>query len=140
MSVKTYAEAALISQALAGSYQATIWRLFGAQDPNYDSIWWNGANTKPPLALNMARNDDPIINQALLVGQEDHIEMERQLAFITLARRLAIDLPYIWLDHTEWLVGARNNVHGWDATTLPDGMKTDPVISGIQRMTQIWIG
>jgi ABC-type transport system substrate-binding protein len=137
--IRTFDEATLISNAISGSYQATIWRQFGAQDPDMDSVWWNGANTKPPLALNMARNVDPKIDAALYVGRTSHIKEERQLAYITLATQLAKDLPYLWLDHTVWMVGARNNVRGWDATTLPNGEHTDAVLSGVQRLTQIWL-
>ena len=137
--ITTTEESTLISNAIQGNYQATIWRQFGGQDPDGDSVWWNGANTKPPLALNMARNVDPRIDDAIRVGRTSHKENERQLAYIVLARQLAKDLPYVWLNHTVWVVGARNNVRGFDQTTLPNGEKTDPLTSGVERMTQIWL-
>jgi ABC-type transport system substrate-binding protein len=137
--ITTTEESTLISNAIQGTYQATIWRQFGGQDPDGDSVWWNGANTKPPLALNMARNVDPRIDDAIRVGRTSYKENERQLAYIVLARQLAKDLPYVWLNHTVWVVGARNNVRGFDQTTLPSGEKTDPVTSGVERMTQIWL-
>ncbi len=139
VSVVTTEEATLISNAISGSYQANIWRQFGNQDPDGDSIWWNGANTKPPLALNMARNQDPIIDAALRVGRTSDKPFERKLAYITVARQLAKDLPYVWLNHTVWAIGARNNVHGFDQTTLPDGTKTDAATSGVERLGQIWL-
>jgi peptide/nickel transport system substrate-binding protein len=137
--ITTTDESTLISNAIQGDYQATIWRQFGGQDPDGDSVWWNGANTKPPLALNMARNVDPRIDDSIRVGRTSHIKQERQLAYIVLAQRLAKDLPYIWLDHTVWAVGASNKVRGFDQTTLPSGEKTDPITSGVERMTQIWL-
>jgi peptide/nickel transport system substrate-binding protein len=133
-------ETTLISNAIAGSYQAVIWRQFGEQDPDADDVWWNGNNTKPPLALDMARNVDPIIDAGLDNGRTSHIQRERQLDYIAVARQLDKDLPYIWLNHTVWSVGASNSVHGLDATTLPDGSKTDAVTSGVQRVTQLWLG
>ena len=96
--ITTTEESTLISNAIQGNYQATIWRQFGGQDPDGDSVWWNGANTKPPLALNMARNVDPRIDDAIRVGRTSHKENERQLAYIVLARQLAKDLPYVWLE------------------------------------------
>jgi peptide/nickel transport system substrate-binding protein len=137
--ITTTEQPTLISNALQGNYQATIWRQFGGQDPDFDSVWWNGANTKPPLALNMARNDDPKINAALYVGRTSDQKYERQLAYITVARQLAKDLPYIWLSHTVWTVGARNDVRGFDDTTLPNGEKTNAVTSGVERLGQIWL-
>ena len=141
MTVKlvTEDESTQVTAAITGNYQASDWRQFGSQDPDGDSVWWNGANTKPPLALNMARNVDPTIDAALYVGRTSHIKQQRQLAYITLARQLAKDLPYIWLSHTIWMVGAANDVRGFDATTLPSGEKTDPVISGVVTVDQLWL-
>ena len=139
VTVATTEEATLISNAISGHYQANIWRQFGSQDPDGDSVWWNGANTKPPLALNMARNVDPLIDQALRVGRTSDKPFERKLAYITLARQLAKDVPYVWLNHTVWAIGARNNVHGFHQTTLPDGSKTDAATSGVERLGQIWL-
>lgn len=137
--IVTTEESTLISNAIGGSYQASIWRQFGGQDPDGDSVWWNGANTKPPLALNMARNVDPKIDAALYVGRTSHLENQRQLAYITVARQLAKDLPYVWLNHTVWALGARNSVRGFDQTTLPNGEKTDAMTSGVERLGQIWL-
>ncbi len=132
-------ENTLISQAVGGNYQATIWRQFGEQDPDADYIWWNSANTKPPLALNMARNMDTALDAALYNGRSSHIEKERKLDYITAARRIDADLPYIWLNHTVWTIGANNRVRGFNDTTLPDGSKTDAVTSGVERVTQLWL-
>jgi peptide/nickel transport system substrate-binding protein len=132
-------ENTLISQAVSGNYQATIWRQFGEQDPDADYIWWDSANTKPPLALNMARNVDEKLDAALYNGRSSHIEKERKLDYITAARQLDLDLPYIWLNHTVWTVGATNRVRGFNDTTLPDGTKTDAVTSGVERVTQLWL-
>lgn len=132
-------ENSLITDAVSGNYQATIWRQFGEQDPDADFVWWDSANTKPPLALNMARNVDPTLDAALYNGRTSHIEKQRQLDYITVARQLDKDLPYIWLDHAVWSIGVNNSVRGLDDTTLPDGSKTDPVTSGVQRVTQLWL-
>ena len=139
VAINTVVESTLITNAVTGAYQATIWRQFGEQDPDGDIQWWDSANTKPPLALNMARNQDPILDAALEVGRTSAKPYERELAYITVARRLAKDLPYIWLNHEIWVVAARNNVRGLDQTTLPDGTPTDGVTSGVERLGQIWL-
>jgi ABC-type transport system substrate-binding protein len=87
----------------------------------------------------MARNVDPTIDAALYVGRTSDKKYERQLAYITVARQLAKDVPYIWLAHTVFTIGARNDVRGFDATTLPNGEKTDPMTSGVERLGQIWL-
>jgi peptide/nickel transport system substrate-binding protein len=137
--IATSDENGLISNAISGTYQATIWRQFGEEDPDADYAWWDSANSHPPLALDMARNVDPTLDSAMQNGRTSHIEKERQLDYITAARQLDIDLPYIWLNHTVWTVGATNRVRGFDNTTLPDGGKTDAVTSGVERVTQLWL-
>jgi peptide/nickel transport system substrate-binding protein len=139
VTINSVLEPTLISNALTGAYQATIWRQFGEQDPDGDIQWWDSANTNPPDALNMSRNRDPIIDAALTVGRTSAKPFERKLAYITVARQLAKDLPYIWLNHEVWVVAARNNVRGLDRTTLPDGTPTDAVTSGVERLGQIWL-
>ncbi len=137
--IVSVAEDTLISNAIGGQYQATIWRQFGSQDPDQDTTWWNGANTKPPLALNMARNVDPKIDAAIAVGRTSANQFNRTLAYITVAKRLAIDLPYIWIDHTVWVVAAQNSVRGLDRATFPDGSAAAPIVSGTQRLGQVWL-
>jgi ABC-type transport system substrate-binding protein len=137
--ITTVTEDKLISNALSGDYQTMIWRLFGAQDPDSDTLWWNGNNTKPPLALNMARNVDPKLDAAIYVGRTSDKAFNRKLAYITVARRLAADLPYIWIDHSVWVVAANNSVHGLDKSTMPDGSPAAPIVSGIERLGQVWV-
>jgi ABC-type transport system substrate-binding protein len=139
VAIKTVDEPTLIANAVGGAFQADIWRQFGEQDPDGDFVWWDSSTSNPPLALNMARNRDPLLDAALYNGRTTDKEYERKLDYITVARRLAVDLPYIWLNHTVWVVGANNNVRGFDQTTLPDGTKTDPVTSGVERLGQIWL-
>ena len=129
----------LINNALSGDYQATIWRQFGFPDPDGDQVWWNGANTKPPIALNMARNADEVLDNALNVGRTSADDFQRKLAYITVQRQLAKDVPYVWLSHIPWALGAQNSVRGIDSTTLPDGSAGAVFVGGVERLTQIWL-
>ncbi len=129
----------LINNALGGVYQATIWRQFGSPDPDGDAVWWNGANTKPPIALNMARNADGVLDAALYVGRTSADDFERKLAYITVQRQLAQDVPYLWLSHIPWGLGAQNTVRGIDSATLPDNAPAAVLVGGVERVTQIWL-
>jgi peptide/nickel transport system substrate-binding protein len=130
----------LINNALSGDYDATIWAQFGAPDPDADSVWWNGANAGADggLALNMARNQDPVLDAALYVGRTSPKPDERKLAYITVQQQLAKDIPYIWLNHNTWIVAADNNLRGIQGSTLPDGSPGRNTVSGIERLTQVW--
>ena len=139
VSITSMDQGKLINNALSGEYNATIWRQFGAPDPDGDSVWWNGANTQPPIALNMARNTDPVLDQALAVGRTNPIDEQRKLAYITVQQQLAKDVPYLWLSHIPWGLGAQNSVRGIDQATFPDGSAGAPFIRGVERVTQLWL-
>ena len=38
--INILAQATIINDALAGTYQATLWRQFGAVDPDLNYVWW----------------------------------------------------------------------------------------------------
>ena len=130
----------LINNALSGDYEATIWAQFGAPDPDADQVWWNGANAgaNGGLALNMARNQDPVLDAALYVGRTSPNADERKLAYITVQEQLAKDIPYVWLNHNTWIVAAQNTIRGFQGSTLPDGSAGANTISGIERLTEVW--
>ena len=59
-----------INNALAGEFQALGWRQFGAVDPDLNYIFWSTTTVSSgALSINMARNADPTIEQALLAGR-----------------------------------------------------------------------
>jgi peptide/nickel transport system substrate-binding protein len=130
----------LINNALSGDYEATIWAQFGAPDPDADQVWWNGANSGADggLALNMARNQDPVLDAALYVGRTSPKPDERKLAYITVQEQFAKDIPYVWLNHNTWIVAAQNTIRGFQGSTLPDGSAGANTISGIERLTEVW--
>ena len=132
-------QAKLINDAVTGQYQATIWRQFGEPDPDGDEIWWNGANSKPPIALNMSRNSDPVLDAALYVGRTSADDSQRKLAYITVQRQLAKDVPYVWLSHVRWGLGAQNTVRGIDSATLPDNGPAAVMVGGVEKVAQVWL-
>ena len=70
VNITILAQATIIDDALAGTYEATLWRQFGAVDPDLNYVWWSTTTVGPPLPLNMARNNDPRIQTALTAGRE----------------------------------------------------------------------
>jgi 4-phytase/acid phosphatase/peptide/nickel transport system substrate-binding protein len=129
----------LIQNALSGNYSAQVWRQFGAQDPDGDYVWWASSNTEPPLALNMARNRDPQVDAALDAGRSSVDEAARKQAYADLQRRFTADLPYLYLNHTPWAVVADLTVRDVAKQTLPDGTPSAGVLSGVHRLTQVWL-
>ena len=132
---------AFINNALAGKYQALNWRQFGAVDPDLNYIFWSTTTVSSgSLSINMARNADPTIEKALLAGRSTTEPSVRSAAYKTVNKRLALDLPYLWLDRTVWAVIGSSTVQNFNNPTTPQGQPAFGMIGGAIWPTQIWIG
>jgi peptide/nickel transport system substrate-binding protein len=132
---------ALINNALGGSYQATAWRQFGAVDPDLNYIFWSTTTVAAPgaLSINMARNADPTIEQALLAGRASTQPSTRAAAYKTVNKRLGLDLAYLWADRAVWAVIGAPKVQNFNNPTTPQGQQAFGMIGGSIWPTQIWI-
>ena len=62
-------QADIINTALLGTFEAQVWRQFGAVNPDLNYIFWSPTNANTPVfAINMARNTDPTWRLALHQG------------------------------------------------------------------------
>ena len=93
VNITILAQAEIINDALAGTYQATLWRQFGAVDPDLNYVWWSTDDGGPPLALNMARNNDPRIQTALTAGRSTSEKADRIKAYQQVNQYLAAGHP-----------------------------------------------
>ncbi len=130
----------LINKALAGTYQALEWRQFGAVDPDLNYIFWSSSTIlSSVLAVNMARNKDPQLDAALELGRTSPNPGTRAKAYQTVNKRLAVDLPYLWLDRAVWAVVSAPKVQNWNNPTTPTGAAAYGMIGGSIWPTQIWM-
>lgn len=142
--IETTDQTQFIGDALAGSYQANLWRQFGAVDPDTDSVWWISEAAEGTLDLNFARNKDPRIDEALLEGRSNPDPAARKEAYADFQRYLAEDLPYIWLSHSLWAIIADPTVRDFTNGPLPSGDPALPTggtgtFGGTHRLTHAWI-
>ncbi|MCX7620088.1 MAG: ABC transporter substrate-binding protein [Acidimicrobiales bacterium] len=142
--VETIEQSRYIVEALAGNYQANLWRQFGSPDPDFDYIWWISDNADDQLALNIARHANPDIDAALKKGRENPDPEVRREAYAELQRKFSELVPYAWLDHATWAIAANNKVRGIVNGPLPDGQPSYPIggsggFPGVHRLTQVWI-
>jgi peptide/nickel transport system substrate-binding protein len=116
-------QSALITDCVLGNYQAVTFEQFSATDPDQNYVWWSTTTYAPvgSISLNLARNDDPLIQGALQTGRQSPDQAVRTEAYQTVAKRLAIDLPYLWLGKTLWAGISQLEVAGLADQTLPDG-------------------
>jgi len=142
VTIKQVEQSQFILLALEGKYNAYLWRQFGEPDPDADNTWWASAQAAPigKLALNFARNKDPQIDADLLKGRSSTNEADRTAAYQDIARRFAVDIPYLWLGEAVWQVGTKKNVHGLFDWTLPDGSPgVDHTLGGLFLMSHVWV-
>jgi peptide/nickel transport system substrate-binding protein len=132
-------QAALINNALAGSYQAVTWRQFGAVVPDLNYVWWSANTVGPPLPLNMARNADPRIQAALVAGRQASTKAAQIKAYSEINQYLAEDIPYIYTDRATWAVVANPKVQNFVNPTSPKGTKCYGFDQGVLWPTQIWL-
>lgn len=130
----------LISNALSGKYQVYTWRQFAAPDPDANYVWWS-VDTAAPIgasALNFARNKDPQIQSALQTGRTSSDQGTRNQAYESIAKRFAVDFPYIWLNRTLWAVVGASSTMNFNGGTMPDGSTSLPMTSGVFWITTTW--
>ena len=138
VNINIIAQATIINDALAGTYQATLWRQFGAVDPDLNYVWWSTQTVGQALALNMARNNDPRIQTALLAGRTTSNKADRIKAYQKVNQYLAEDIPYLWLARDTWAVVANPKVQNFANPTTPSGSKAIAFDEGVLWPTQMW--
>jgi ABC-type transport system substrate-binding protein len=135
----TTEQSKFILDMATGNYQADLTRQFSGTDPAVDYVWWTGKNATGPLALNFARLNDPELNAALDKGRASPDVAVRKEAYATVQKRQTALVPYVWLAHTQWALGAAKNIRNFTSMTLPDGAKAQPFQGGTVKLTETWI-
>lgn len=135
----TTEQSKFILDMATGNYQANLTRQFSGTDPAVDYVWWTGKNATGPLALNFARLNDPELNAALDKGRGSPDLAVRKEAYATVQQRQTALVPYIWLAHSQWAIGAAKNIRNFTSMTLPDGAKAQSFQGGTVKLTETWI-
>jgi peptide/nickel transport system substrate-binding protein len=138
VNINIIAQATIINNALAGTYQTTLWRQFGAVDPDLNYVWWTPQLATGSLALNMARNVDPRIQAALLAGRETSNQSARTKSYQQINQYLADDIPYLWLARDTWAVIANPKVQNFANPKTLDGSAAVAFDEGVLWPQQIW--
>jgi ABC-type transport system substrate-binding protein len=129
----------LINDALAGKYQAVTWRQFGAVAPDLNYVWWSSTTASGAIPLNMARNSDPRIQAALVLGRTTSNPATRIKAYQQVNQYLGEDIPYIYGDRSTWAVAAKPNVQNFNNPSTPQGSTAIGLDAGVIWPTQVWV-
>jgi peptide/nickel transport system substrate-binding protein len=133
-------QAELIDDAVAGKYQAVTWRQFGTVNPDLNYVFWSAATVNNSgISLNIARNNDPRIQSALITGRQSTDAAARIKAYQSIGEYLAQDLPYTWLSRSVWAVVANAKVQNFNNPIAPNGNNLIGMSSGSTWPTSVWI-
>jgi peptide/nickel transport system substrate-binding protein len=131
---------ALISDAVAGKYEAVTWRQFGTVNPDLNYVFWSADTVSDTgISLNIARNNDPRIQAALTTGRQSTDAAARVKAYQSIGEYLAQDLPYTWLSRAVWAIVANPKVENFNNPVAPNGSKLIGMSSGSTWPTQVWV-
>jgi peptide/nickel transport system substrate-binding protein len=132
-------QAELINDALEGQFQALLWRQFAAVDPDLNYVFWSPTEILGSLAIDMTRNNDPLVEDALQQGRRSAVSSVRDQAYQKVSQRFDADLPYIWLDRAVWCIATQTNVENFVYLSLPAGGAALGFNQGTIWPTQIWL-
>ena len=129
-----------IADLALGQYQAVTSEQFAAPDPDLNYVWWSSTTAAGPgkIALNFARNRDDQLEAAMQQGRTSPDPAARAQAYQTVDRRLAADLPYLWLSPATWSCTAHRSVENFAGGTLPGGQRALGFTGGAFHPTEIW--
>ena len=97
VTLSTVQQTEIISTAVLGTFEAQLWRQFGAVHPDLNYIFWSPTNaSQSGFAANMARNTDPRMEAALLRGRRSPTSSDSAAAYQEVARLMGSDIPYVW--------------------------------------------
>ncbi len=107
----------LITTKVFKTYDLSAWSQFGGTDPANNFVWLSQGNF-----VNFAQNSDPIIQKAMLAALAAKPGSSAQISNWALVdQRLAIDLPYLWLDSSVSIWAANSRVKNWAYAVGADG-------------------
>ena len=125
--------------AVGGNFDAMMLRYFAAPDP--DVLWhfFVSDTVDGTLPLNFARLKNKDITDGMNEGRSSLDTEVRKRAYAKVQKGLADQMPYLWLQMTQWRIATTNKVHDAHNVTLPDGGKAMPYIAGTHRLTETWV-
>ena len=138
------AQAAFISQVIVGNYQVANWRHFGAVEPDVDVLWLSCESISPPslpaFSLNFPRSCDPERDELMYEQRAINDRERRKELWFEIQQRIRDAYVYIFYNHTNWVIGVRDNVHNVCGQTAPaDGTLLFCNDQGRAQLHQVWL-
>ena len=128
-----------ITQVVLGQYNVATWRQFGAVDPDNDVLWIT-CLAVGFIALNFPRYCDEE-REALLYEQRAIDDVDRRVEiWHEIQENIRDSYTYIFFNHANWTIGARDNVNNVCGQTSPaDGVTLFCNNQGRVQLHQVWL-
>jgi len=134
-------QTSLIVAAVTGTYDSTLFRLFGSPVPDAQTAFISPETNLPvgQVSLNIAHLDDPPTGAAIdeLFAAAD--PAAKGAAYTKLQDAVASSLPFVYLLEVTSAIAADNSVRGFDSWTLPDGSPGLSQSETVPMLAQIWV-
>lgn len=127
-------QAALVSTAISGNFEAMAFRNFPGGDPDANYVWWYGGSP-----VNFSRFNDAEINRLLDAGRATADKGERQKIYEDINKQFAKEGYSLWLTWAIWDVASAPDVHGLLGPNLPNGDKPSPSLTVGHSVAGLWV-
>jgi len=128
----------LINEVVLGNYDVVNWRQFGTIDPDSAALWLE-CDSIGFISLNFARYCDRE-RDALMLESRAIDDLDRRVEIWRRIQEMIRDsYTYIFYYHTNWAVGARDDVHRICGQASPDGTELWCNNSGRVLLNGVWL-
>lgn len=134
VTLDTRDQAALITTALGGNFQAMSWRNHPGGDPDLQYVWWKGG-----APTNFGRFNDPKIDSLLDLGRITPDREKRQEIYADINKQFSAEAWNLWLQWSLWTIGSQPGVNGILGPDMPDGSGPFPGLATGHPLEGIWI-
>ena len=138
----------LIQAKIDKKYDASTWSQFGGMTPDLNYVWFQSQDLfghRVPNYVNFAQQTDKLLNDAMLSGMGAAAgSTAQQKAWQTVNARMAVNVPYLWLDTTVTMWAAKANVRNFayanaaTATSVNGSSRAYSPDGGSARWEHIW--
>ena len=123
-----------------GQYDVVTWRQFGAVDPDNDVVWLECAS-RSFISLNWTRYCDERRDELMYEQRSIDDVARRKEIWHEIQQMVRDSYTHIFFNHTNWTIGARNEVKNVCGQTSPaDGIELFCNNQGRAQLHQVWMG
>jgi peptide/nickel transport system substrate-binding protein len=139
------AQSEYIDLAVAGQFQAMLWRNFPSTDPDTMYPWWHSTIVQPGTdatvrnPVNFSSMSDPVIDRDLALGRSEPNPARRNLLYQEIGRQFAKEAYNLWGWYVDWAFAARARVNGLQGVDLPNGNQRGLPITSVQPVLGLWV-